>query len=48
MLGIASRRELLQRITSSELTEWMAYKLIEEQDREAEEKKAAAKRKHRK
>jgi hypothetical protein len=31
---------LLARLTSSELTEWMAYMMIEEQDREAERKKA--------
>jgi hypothetical protein len=41
-----SRRALLAQLTSSELTEWMAYMMIEEQDREAERDKASKKHRH--
>ena len=42
-----SRRALLAQLSSSELTEWMAYMMVEEEDREAERTESERKRKHR-
>jgi hypothetical protein len=36
--------EMLERISSKEITEWQAYFLLLDEDRKFEEKKAAARR----